>query len=416
MPGFAQWSDHESVLIRTGVRSGLPIFVAMHSSVLGPAAGGCRIWRYARWQDGLEDALRLSAAMTAKFAAAGLARGGGKTVVAMPVGHVLTSAGKRDILHDVADAIESLDGRYATGPDVGTSPQDMVVIGELTRHVFCKPAEEGGSGDSSPATAAGTVAALRAVGAKLGGAQIGGAWLGDAQLSDAQIGGAQRSGARLGDAQLGDAQLGGARPGGARLSDAQNGRAQVSGGGADPLHGLRLAVVGLGSVGARIATLLSEAGADLVLSDIDAGKKALADRLGATWCADPREALTADVDIVVPAALGGVLTEEIVPELRCRAVVGPANNQLAVAHVADALHERGIAWVPDYIASAGGVIKAVSIELEACAEDEALQRVLGIQDTVAGLLLSAESRGVTLAAVAEELVRVRLGAAGAGTR
>jgi glutamate dehydrogenase/leucine dehydrogenase len=378
MPGFAQWPDHESVLIRTGVRSGLPIFVAMHSSVLGPAAGGCRIWRYARWQDGLEDALRLSAAMTAKFAAAGLARGGGKTVVAMPVGHVLTPAGKREILHDVADAIESLDGRYATGPDVGTSPQDMMVIGELTRHVFCKPAEEGGSGDSSPATAAGTVAALRAVGAKLGGAQ----------------------------------------PGGARLGGGQIARAQRSGGGAaDPLYGLRLAVVGLGSVGARIATLLSEAGADLVLSDIDAGKKALADRLGATWCADPREALTADVDIVVPAALGGVLTEEIVPELRCRAVVGPASNQLAVAHVADALHERGIAWVPDYIASAGGVIKAVSIELEACAEDEARQRVLGIQDTVAGLLLSAESRGVTLAAVAEELVRARLGAAaGAGTR
>lgn len=353
MPGFPQWPDHESVLIRTGTRSGLPLFIAVHSTVLGPAAGGCRIWRYARWQDGLEDALRLSAAMTAKFAAAGLARGGGKTVVAMPEGFELTADGKREVLLDVADAIESLGGQYATGPDVGTSPLDMVVIGERTEYVFCKPAEDGGSGDSSPATAEGSVAALRAVAG----------WLGGSSVADAP----------------------------------------------SSLRGLRLAVVGLGSVGARIAALLSEAGAELVLSDIDPDKKAVADRLGAKWLDDPRQALTADVDIVVPAALGGVLTEEIVPELRCRAIAGPANNQLAAPRVADALHERGIAWVPDYIASAGGVINAVTMELDKGSEDQALQRVRGIQHTVAELLQSAESRGVTLAAVAEEMVRARLG-------
>jgi glutamate dehydrogenase/leucine dehydrogenase len=354
MPGFPQWPDHEAVLIRTGARSGLPVVIAMHSSVLGPSAGGCRIWRYPRWQDGLEDALRLSAAMTAKFAAAGLARGGGKTVVAMPEGYELTPERKRGILHDVADAIESLDGRYATGPDVGTSPQDMVVIGERTNYVFCKPAEFGGSGDSSPATAAGSVAALRAVAA----------WLGGGAGSPRGLGG---------------------------------------------LRGLRMAVVGLGSVGARIAALLSEAGAELVLSDIDASKKALADGLAARWHSDPHQALTAEVDIVVPAALGGVLTEEIVPELRCRAIAGPANNQLAVPAVADALHDRGIAWVPDYIASAGGVIHAITVELDKRTEDEARQRVRGIEDTVAELLQSADTRGVTLAAVARELVRARLG-------
>ncbi|MEY9856401.1 glutamate dehydrogenase/leucine dehydrogenase [Catenulispora sp. GAS73] len=349
MPGFPQWSDHEAVLIRTGARSGLPVVIAMHSSVLGPSAGGCRIWRYARWQDGLEDALRLSAAMTAKFAAAGLARGGGKTVVAMSEGYELTPERKRGILLDIADAIESLGGQYATGPDVGTSPQDMVVIGERTGHVFCKPAEYGGSGDSSPATAEGSVAALRAVAAQLGG-------------------------------------------------------------GNGTVRGLRVAVVGLGSVGARIAALLSEAGAELVLSDIDASKKGLADGLGAQWHSDPHQALTAEVDIVVPAALGGVLTEEIVPDLRCRAIVGPANNQLALPEVADALHKRGIAWVPDYIASAGGVIHAITVELDKRTEDEARQRVRGIEDTVAELLQSADTRGVTLAAVAEELVRARLGA------
>jgi len=383
MPGFPQWPDHESVLIRTGARSGLPVVVAMHSSVLGPSAGGCRIWRYERWQDGLEDALRLSSAMTAKFAAAGLARGGGKTVVAMPEGYELTPAAKRDVLHDVADAIESLDGRYATGPDVGTSPRDMVTIGERTRHVFCKPAEDGGSGDSSPATAAGTVAALRALGAQLGGG-IGGSGSGASSGVSAET----SSGAS------------------ARTS---SGAASGQNAGADSLSGLRLAVVGLGSVGARIANLLDEAGAKLVLSDIDPGKRALADRLGAQWYDDPHQALTAEVDIIVPAALGGVLTEQIVPELRCRAIAGPANNQLAESQVADALHARGIAWVPDYIVSAGGVIHAITVELDMRSEDEAEQRVGRIEDTVTGLLQSADKRGVTLAAVAEELVRARLG-------
>ena len=365
MPGFPQWPDHESVLIRTGARSGLPVVIAMHSSVLGPSAGGCRIWSYARWQDGLEDALRLSAAMTAKFAAAGLARGGGKTVVAMPQGYELTPAAKRDILHDVADAIESLDGRYATGPDVGTSPQDMVTIGERTRHVFCKPAEYGGSGDSSPATAAGTVAALRAVGAQLGGG------------------------------------VDGSGPGSGSGSGASTG--------ADSLSGLRLAVVGLGSVGARIAACSRKPGPNLSSATSTPASVISPSGSARQWYDDPQQALTADVDILVPAALGGVLTEQIVPELRCRAMVGPPTTSSRY-RTWRPLHARGIAWVPDYIVSAGGVIHAVTVELDTRSEDEAAQRVGRIEDTVAGLLQSADKRGVTLAAVAEELVRARLGA------
>ncbi|WP_223167553.1 Glu/Leu/Phe/Val dehydrogenase dimerization domain-containing protein [Nonomuraea sp. SYSU D8015] len=145
--------DHEQVVIRTGPRSGLPVIVAVHSTKLGQAVGGCRVWRYADWRDGLADALRLSAGMTAKCAVAGLANGGGKTVVAVPESTDLDPSLRRRMLEDVADAVASLDGTYATGPDVGTTPQDMAVIGERTAHVFCTPEERGGSGDSSPATA-----------------------------------------------------------------------------------------------------------------------------------------------------------------------------------------------------------------------------------------------------------------------
>jgi len=340
--------DHEQILIRTGPRSGLPVIVAVHSSRLGQAVGGCRLLRYADWQDGLTDALRLSAGMTAKCAVAGLANGGGKTVVALPEGLELTPSLRRGVLDDVADTIAGLDGRYATGPDVGTTPADMAVIGERTGHVFCRPARQGGSGDSSPHTATGTLAALRAVSRDVHGTP--------------------------------------------------------------DLAGRRVAVVGLGSVGERIARLLAEEGAELLLSDIDPAKRALSTELGAAWD-HPDQALTAEVDILVPAALGGVLTERLVPRLRCAAITGPANNQLATPAVADLLHGRGITWVPDYVASAGGVVYALTVELHHGTAEEALVRVQAIETTVTELLATARRTGTTPAQAAHELTRLRLSAA-----
>ncbi|QTD96118.1 Glu/Leu/Phe/Val dehydrogenase family protein [Streptomyces cyanogenus] len=337
--------EHEQVVIRSGRRSRLPVIVAVHSTALGPAAGGLRLWHYPDWRDGVTDALRLSAAMTAKFAVAGLPSGGGKTVVALPEGTVLDPERRRDVLQDVADTIESLGGTYSTGPDVGTGPEDMALIGTITSHVFCRPAHLGGSGDSSPHTAQGTLAALRAVSRRLYGT--------------------------------------------ARLD------------------GRRLAVVGLGRVGAGLARLLAAEGAALTVTDTDPDKRKIGDELGAVWCS-PDEILAADVDIVVPAALGSCLTAHTVAQLRCRAVVGPANNQLATPDVADLLHRRGILWVPDYVASAGGVVHAVSTELHHLAPDEVRARVDAIEHTVTGLLDTAESRGRTPAQAATELARRRL--------
>jgi leucine dehydrogenase len=344
--------DHEQVAIHAGRRSRLPVIVAVHSTVLGPAAGGLRLWHYPDWRDGLTDALRLSAAMTSKFAVAGLPSGGGKAVVALPEGMELDAGRRRDVLRDVADVIASLNGAYATGPDVGTSPADMAVIGETTPHVFCKPTDLGGSGDSSPHTAQGTLAALRAVSRRLYGTS------------------------RLG--------------------------------------GRSIAVVGLGRVGAGLARLLAAEGAVLTVTDIDPDKQKTGDELGAVW-RSPDEILAADVDIVVPAALGSVLTRRTAADLRCRAVVGPANNQLATPDVADLLHQRDIIWVPDYVASAGGVINAVSTELHRVSADEARARVRAIEDTVDDLLDTAQRRGQTPAKAASELARRRLSAASGPT-
>ncbi|MGV9563838.1 GNAT family N-acetyltransferase [Streptomyces sp. NPDC003480] len=340
--------DHEQVAIHTGRRSRLPVIVAVHSTALGPAAGGLRLWHYADWRDGLTAALRLSAAMTSKFAVAGLSNGGGKAVVALPQGMELGAGRRHDVLCDAAEVIASLDGAYATGPDVGTGPADMAVIGESTPHVFCKPTELGGSGDSSPHTAQGTLAALRAVSRRLYGTSS--------------------------------------------------------------LYGRTLAVIGLGRVGAGLARLLAAEGAALTVTDIDPGKRKVSEELGAVW-QSPEEIIAADVDIVVPAALGSVLTRQTVAELRCRAVVGPANNQLATPDVADLLHQRDIVWVPDFVAGAGGVIHAISTELHHIGADDARARVDAIEDTVDNLLDTAKRRGLTPAQAASELARRRLRAA-----
>jgi leucine dehydrogenase len=326
--------EHEEVRMVRGPRSGLPVIVAVHSTVLGQAVGGLRMWHYPDWRDAQADALRLARGMTYKAAAAGVPKGGGKTVVALPPGSPL----RREALLDVGDVIESLGGRYATGPDVGTGEADMDVVATRTRHVFCRPLSSGGSGDSSPATAAGVVAALRALG---------------------------------------------------------------------PLAGRRFSVVGLGRVGGAIASTLAAEGAALVVTDVDPSRRALAETLGAVW-ATPEEAVTAEVDVMVPAALGGLLTADVVPRLRCTAIAGPANNQLLDESVADLLHARGIVWVPDYVVSMGGVINAMAVEIDGVSGTEAAARVEGIGATVRDLLEAAARDGVTPARAATDRARTKL--------
>jgi glutamate dehydrogenase/leucine dehydrogenase len=137
-------------------------------------------------------------------------------------------------------------------------------------------------------------------------------------------------------------------------------------------------------------------------------------RSSAAW-RSPEEIISADVDILIPAALGGVLTTRVVRDLRCRAVVGPANNQLDTPEVAELLHQRGIIWVPDYVASAGGVINAITTELHNFGADQVLARVNAIEGTVANLLEAADDLGVTSAQAGLEMAQRRIRAAMPGT-
>ncbi len=150
-----EFRDHEEVRFLHDARSGLRAVIAIHSTLLGPALGGCRMWPYASEAEALSDALRLSWAMTLKAAMAGLRLGGGKSVI--------LGDPKRDktpeLLRAFGREVERMGGRYYTGEDVGMSPEDMAVAGEATRYVLGKPGQ-GSSGDPSPFTARGVLAGI----------------------------------------------------------------------------------------------------------------------------------------------------------------------------------------------------------------------------------------------------------------
>jgi leucine dehydrogenase len=305
------------------------------------------MWTYEDNVAAVRDALRLSRAMTFKSAVAGLPLGGGKGVIMLPVGTAGPEGeARRDVLLDFGETVDMLGGSYLTAEDVGTSEPDMRTIAEATPHVTGLAVERGGSGDPSPWTALGVEAAIGVACERVFGTSS--------------------------------------------------------------VEGRSVAVVGVGSVGGRLAELLVEGGADLVLADIDERRSELADRLGARWT-DPESAMTAGVDVLAPCALGGVLDDESVPLIRARAIAGAANNQLAHEAVSELLASRGILWVPDFVANAGGVVN-ISVELEPGGYDttRAEIRVRAIADTVRSVLDHAEATGATPLAAALEIARRRV--------
>jgi leucine dehydrogenase len=339
---------HERVLVTTGARSGLTMSVAVHSTKLGQALGGARVWQYENWTDAVADSLRLSAAMTLKNAAAGLNRGGGKSVIHLPMGTVLTDEQKRDAMLDLGDAIESLGGAYMTAEDVGTSAELMAVVSERTAHVCGLPPEKGGVGEPADATASGVYASILAT------------------------------------------------------LDAIYGNSDVT--------GRHIVISGLGQVGGRLATALAKAGARLSVTDVNLGKKEFAASLGATWV-DVADAHHLEADVFVPCGLGGVLTSKVISELRVAGVCGAANNQLAQHDGAAQLDKRGILWAPDFVVNGGGVIY-LALASEPGADLAAIDaRVMAIGDTVATIFADARRQKITTLEAAERLAAARLDAA-----
>jgi glutamate dehydrogenase/leucine dehydrogenase len=248
------------------------------------------------------------------------------------------------LLRDFAAAINLLQGRYITAEDVGTNQDDMDLIRETTPFVAGTATSHGGSGDPSSATAFGVVLAMEAAAARLWGAD---------------------------------------------------------------LEGRTVCVLGTGKVGAEIIRLLVQRRVVVIASDVDRTKAERALRIGAARVVDPTDALKVTADIFCPCALGGLITEEVVPDLSFALIVGAANNQLARSGVADSLAEAGILYVPDFLANAGGIIN-IAEESHGYDQARAAQAVGHIRATTTAVLDRAELCGITPLAAAEELVAERL--------
>lgn len=347
-----EW-DGLGVVLRFDPPTGSWIFIALHDATLGRPTGGTRMATYPTPADGLRDAMRLAAGMTDKWAVAGVSYGGGKAVLAVP--GPLDDAARRGLLHRYGALVESLRGSFSTGEDLGTTPEDMAEIGRATRYVMGGHGESGEPADPGPFTAHGVACALRATLRHLDGDD-------------------------------------------------------------DPA-GCRVLVQGVGDVGAPLARELAAAGAHLLLSDLDADRvRRLADELEASGAR--AEAVAADslfdtpCDVFAPCAVGAVLSADSIPRLRCRAVVGSANNQLAEERDADRLHRRGILYAPDYVANAGGAIAFAHLgEDRHAGSDELMRRVEVIGPMTEEILAEAAERGESPLAASRRRVRRILDAA-----
>ncbi len=166
-------------------------------------------------------------------------------------------------------------------------------------------------------------------------------------------------------------------------------------------------MLGAGKVGGEVIRLLVQRHAAVIASDVDHERVEDAVRAGATRIVDPSDAPATPADILCPCALGGLLTQDVVADLNFEIIVGGANNQLATPGVAEALAAAGILYVPDFLANAGGIIN-IAEEANGYDRARAWAAVGRIRDTATTVLESAEARGITPVASAEELVAERL--------
>ena len=344
--GYMQKYGYEQLCFFHDKGTGLKAITAIHNTVLGPALGGSRFWNYAHEDEAIEDALRLARGMTYKSALAGLALGGGKTVIWGDPSALRKDPIKREAFwRAFGRYLEGLNGRYITAEDVGTSTQDMVYVNMETDHVVGLP---GRSGDPSPYTARGVFKSILACCNHVYGS--------------------------------------------------------------DDLTGKVVAVQGVGNVGYYLCRYLHENGAKLIISDIkqESIDRAV-NEFGATVVA-PEDIYSVECDIYAPCALGATVNDDTIPLFKCKIICGGANNVLKDAPVhGKALQTRGIVYAPDYLANAGGVINVSYERAEGgYSEEAALRDIDFIYTRMLDILTIAKETGRLTYEVADELAERRV--------
>lgn len=338
------FDNHEQVVFCHDKGTGLKAIIAIHNTTLGPALGGTRMWLYKTEEEAVNDVLRLSRGMTYKAAISGLQLGGGKAVI--------FGDSKKDktpeLFMKYGQFIESLNGKYITAEDVGTSTTDMVNVKKSTNHVTGLPLEMGGGGDPSPVTAYGVYMGMKAAAKK--------SW------------------------------------------------------GDDSLKGKKIAIQGVGHVGENLVRLVTEENAKVYVTDINQEQlKIIAAKYGAE-IVGLEDIYDLDVDIYAPCALGATLNTEHIARLKCAIVSGAANNQLENEDIhGRMLTDKGILYAPDFLINAGGLINVYS-ELKGYDRKSALSHTEKIYDTTLEIFNKASIENITTVEAASRIAEERIAA------
>ena len=357
LSAFDDYDQHERVRRIQDPETGLVAFIGVHNRNLGPALGGCRMVPYMTEFDAIRDVLRLSRGMTYKNALAGLPLGGGKSVIIGDSHKIKTE----ELIRAMGRAVQAMGGRYITAEDSGTSEQDMItiagetefVVGLPNEHVMEKSDTSNLGGNPSPITAQGVFIGIKAAVRKRYGSES--------------------------------------------------------------LMGLKVAVQGMGAVGFDLARMLSEAGAEVIISDIredvlDQVRSELPD----AHIMQPKHIFSADANVFAPCALGAQLNQETIPQMKFDIIAGAANNQLATLEDEDRLADKGILYVPDYAINSGGVISVAYEYFHRIGRNpftyplnrDSMMGHLGqISVTIEKIFALSESEGITTGRAADRLAQ-----------
>jgi len=343
---FDKMSAHEQVVFCNDPSTGLRAIIAIHNTTLGPALGGCRMQPYNNMDEALEDVLRLSKGMTYKCAASDVDFGGGKAVI---IGDPKTDKSP-ELFRAFGQFVNSLAGRFYTGTDMGTAMEDFIHASKESNFINGLPVEYGGGGDSSIPTASGVLYGIKATNQMLFGN--------------------------------------------------------------DELGGHSYAIQGLGKVGFKVACGLLEAGAQIFVTDINNENlhaiKLKAETTSGKVTVIPKEDIYSQpVDLFVPCAFGGIINDNTITQLKVKAIVGAANNQLLNDKHGTMLHEKGILYAPDYIVNSGGLIQ-VADELYGINHERVLAKTKRIYDAILEVYKEASNTGKTTGESANQMCEKRI--------
>lgn len=327
----------EQLLFCQDNKSGLKAIIAIHNTKLGPALGGCRMWEYTSEENAVTDAFRLARGMTYKAAVSGLPFGGGKAVI---FGGPNTAKNEA-LFRSLGRFIQSLQGLYITGMDLGTTVQDMDLIKLETEYVTDTTGSLGALGNfTAEMTAYGVFLGIKA------------------SVKQAF--------------------------------------------GSDLLKDKKVAVQGLGKVGFFLCRYLHESQARLAVSEINQDRLKRAVKTFGATPVNPDDIYKESCDIFAPCALGAIINDRTIPQLKCKIVAGAANNQLAEEGHGDKLHESGILYAPDYVINAGGLI-VTSAELEGYDSLFAKKRVETIFGTLLKVFHASQTQGISTSLAADHM-------------